>query len=92
MAHVIYELSFKGRASDVVRALFDDFEVATAHGITTVRGQFADQAALHGALARIQGLGLELLEVRLVAEADEHDVPTWDCGEHDEPRSGDGGG
>ena len=71
-------LSFKGTASAVVRALFEEFDVEPGHGITVVRGQFSDQAALHGALARIQGLGLELLDVRLVAEAEAHDVPEWD--------------
>lgn len=74
---MIYELSFKGSASDVVRAMFDEFDVETGHGVTMIRGEFADQSALHGALARIQGLGLELLDVRLVAEAEARDVPDW---------------
>lgn len=78
VANLIYELSFKGSASAVVRAMFDDFEVVASHGITIVRGRFPDQAALHGALARIQDLGLELLDVRLVAEAEARDLPHWD--------------
>jgi hypothetical protein len=77
MAHVIYELSFKGTASDAICALFDDYEVVRARGVTTVRGSFPDQAALHGALGRIQELGLELLDVHLVAEANEQDVAEW---------------
>ena len=84
VTHLIYELSFKGTASAVVRALFEEFDVEPGHGITVVRGEFSDQAALHGALARIQGLGLELLDVRLVAEAEARDVPEWD-----EPPDGD---
>ena len=83
MAHLIYELSFKGSASDAVRAAFDDLEVRSAHGITIVRGQFRDQASLHGAFARIQGLGLELLDVHLVADAQAQDLPQWD--EADDP-------
>jgi hypothetical protein len=33
-------------------------------GQTTIAGPIADQAALHGLLAKIRDLGLELLEVR----------------------------
>jgi len=35
-----------------------------AAGRTTISGPVADQAALHGLLARIRDLGLTLLEVR----------------------------
>ncbi len=81
MAQVIYELSFKGSASAAVQAAFDDLEVIPGAGVTVVRGTFRDQAALHGALARIHDLGLELLDVHLVAEAEERDVPQWDAPE-----------
>ena len=82
---MIYELSFKGAADAVLRALFDEFEVETVHGVTVVRGEFADQAALHGTLARVQELRLELLDVRLVAEAEPRDVPAWDTPQDAEP-------
>jgi hypothetical protein len=68
MAHTLYELSFKGTASDSVSALFPEFDVVPAHGATVLRGTLPDQAALHGAIARIRDLGLELLDVRLIAE------------------------
>jgi hypothetical protein len=68
MAHTMYELSFKGTASDSVCALFPEFDVVPAHGTTVLRGRLPDQAALHGAIARIRDLGLELLDVRLIAE------------------------
>jgi hypothetical protein len=74
MAHVVYELSFKGSASESVRALFPDFEVIRAKGSTTLRGELPDQAAIHGAISRIRDLGLELLDVRLVAEANQRDL------------------
>jgi hypothetical protein len=67
MAQVVYQLSFKGAASDAVRALFDDYDVTVGHGVTVISGAFADRAALHAAIERIHGLGLELLDVRLVA-------------------------
>ena len=78
VAHMVYELSFKGSASAVVRSLFEDFDVIPGHGITVLRGRLPDKAALHGALARIERLGLELLDVRLVAEAEPHDAPDWE--------------
>ena len=77
MAHVVYELSFKGSASESVRAAFSDFEVEVAHGSTTLRGTLADQGALMGAISRIRDLGLELLDVRLVAKSSEGDAAEW---------------
>ncbi|MGE3797273.1 MAG: hypothetical protein AB7G88_05485 [Thermomicrobiales bacterium] len=38
-------------------------------GTTVLVGPFADQAALHGVIARIRDLGLPLLSVKRVAEA-----------------------
>lgn len=77
MAHVVYELSFKGSPSESIRSAFSDFEIVPGHGSTTLRGAVPDQPALHGALARIQDLGLELLDVRLVAEAGEGESADW---------------
>jgi len=67
----LYELSFKGSASPALQALFPDLEAVTTRGVTVLRGMFADQAALRGAMARITDLGLELLEVHLVTEDDD---------------------
>jgi hypothetical protein len=75
VAHVFYELTLKGQASDAVCAAFDDLEVARGPGITVLRARLADQAALYGVLARVQGFGLELLDVRLVTQADGEDAP-----------------
>jgi hypothetical protein len=82
MAKVVYELAFKGAASDAVCALFDDYEVDIGHGITIVRGAFPDQAALHGAIARINDLRLELLDVRLVAVPGGNDRAGVEPAEH----------
>ena len=70
MAHMVYELAFKGSATPALRALFPEFEAVPNRGVTVLRGVFADQAALRGAMTRIRGLGLELLEVRRVAEGE----------------------
>lgn len=43
---------------------------ATTQGRDTLLDGIADQAALHGALARVEELGLELVEVRRVPPLD----------------------
>jgi hypothetical protein len=68
MAQLVYELSFKGAASDTLAGAFEDCVVTSRNGTTIVRSEVPDQAALHGLLARVQALGLELLELRLIAE------------------------
>ncbi len=68
MAQLVYELSFKGAVSETLAVAFQDDELTTHHGVTTVHANVRDQADLQGFIARIHALGLELLEVRLVAE------------------------
>jgi hypothetical protein len=88
MAELIYELSFKGAASETLAAAFEGCEVATDRGVTVVRSEVADQAALQGLIARINALGLELLDVHLVAEPGDND-DTWATGT-DRPKEGGG--
>jgi hypothetical protein len=76
MAELIYELSFKGAATETLAAAFEGCHVATDRGVTVVRSQVPDQAALQGLIARINALGLELLDVHLVAEPG-NDNATW---------------
>jgi hypothetical protein len=47
-------------------AAFDDCTVIDGQGMTTLRAQLPDQAALWGLVQRIIGLGLEVVELRLV--------------------------
>jgi hypothetical protein len=68
MAELTYELSFKGAASDTLAAAFEDCDVTTERGVTIVRRSVPDQAALHGLIARISALGLELLDVHSVID------------------------
>ena len=68
MAHLVYELSFKGAASATLQANFEDCEVITGAGTTTLRVVVPDAAAVHGMMDRVTGLGLEILQLRLVAE------------------------
>jgi hypothetical protein len=61
-----YEITFAGQAVPAVVDAFDEFEVTVEKTTTTLRGELADQAALHGAIDRVRSLGLELLQVRAV--------------------------
>ena len=60
-----YEIRVNGVLGSGWSAWFDDLQITSDdRGQTTIAGPIADQAALHGLLAKIRDLGLELLEVR----------------------------
>ena len=63
-----YEITFTGRAGDVLRAAFDDCTVTVGPGTTTLRAELPDQAALWGLVQRIIGFGLEVVDLHLVAQ------------------------
>jgi hypothetical protein len=51
---------------------FDGLEVSSdAPGQTLIAGPVADQAALHGLLAKVRDLGLPLLSVRRISPGQE---------------------
>ena len=58
-----YEVRVRGHLGETIRHAFADLRVEARGKDTVVVGAF-DQSALHGVLARIELLGLELLEVR----------------------------
>jgi hypothetical protein len=66
-----YEIRIQGRLQPEWSAWFDGLtiisnEQATRSGETLLVGPVADQAALHGLLAKIRDLGLPLLSLTLV--------------------------
>jgi len=63
----VYEITFTGQAGSALRAEFDDCEVILGRGTTTLRAEVPDQGALSGLMDRITGLGLEVLDMHLVA-------------------------
>lgn len=68
---LVYRIRVRGQLGSQWSAWFEGLSVAeTAGGDTTLTGQLADQSALHGVLARIRDLGLELVSVTLEAEQD----------------------
>ena len=62
-----YEITFAGQAGTVARAEFDDCEVSVGPDTTTLLRELPDQGALHGLIQRIADLGLELIDVSVVA-------------------------
>jgi hypothetical protein len=67
----MYEITFVGQAGEALRAEFDDCEVSIGPGTTTLRAELPDQGALAGLMERITGLGLEVIDVSLVAPSPE---------------------
>jgi hypothetical protein len=61
-----YEIRIKGKVGDPVLASFEGLDASIRPAETVLRGEVADQAALHGLLDRIQTLGLDLVEIREV--------------------------
>ena len=60
-----YEIRVRGVLGGGWSAWFDGLQVTSdERGQTTIAGPVPDQAALHGLLAKIRDLGLDLLAVR----------------------------
>ena len=59
-----YEIRVKGSVPDGLASGLGDFEAEVEPAKTILRGSIPDQDALHVLLARVQGFGLELVEVR----------------------------
>ena len=62
-----YEITFADQAGRTLRAEFDDCEITVDTGATTLRAELPDQAALTVTPLRINGLGLEVIEMHRIA-------------------------
>jgi hypothetical protein len=69
-----YEIGIRGTAGIVVADAFADLTVVSGKNLTVLSGPCLDQAALHGVLARIRDLGLELLWTREVGWTHEEEI------------------
>lgn len=68
---VLYEIRMQGELGEQWSEWFAGMAVVVGpDGTSALRGVLADQAELHGVLARIRDLGL--LDLEYVAEADRH--------------------
>jgi hypothetical protein len=58
-----YRIRIRGVLGDTLLEGFPGLRARAENGETVLTGELADRAALHGVLATIESLGLELLEV-----------------------------
>ena len=66
-----YEIRLQGRLDRRWSTWFDGFTLSTDEdGTTTLRGPIADQAALHGVLARVRDIGVPLISLLRVEISD----------------------
>jgi hypothetical protein len=56
----------KGYLDGRWKELFEGMNIAWRDNVTTISGMVADQAALHGLLARVRDYGLVLLSIKSV--------------------------
>jgi hypothetical protein len=59
-----FEIRVRGILGSRLVAAFPDLVAVIDRGDTVLKGRLPDQSALHGVLAQIEALGLELVEVR----------------------------
>ena len=59
-----YRIRVRGRLGETIRSAFPALQARASGADTVLTGPLPDPAALHGVLAEIEALGLELLEVR----------------------------
>ena len=88
--HADYPLRVQGRLTPALEAALDPLEATGTSAETALVARAADRAALHGFIARIEALGLELVELRRLSAPDANDrygCPRCGCG-----RTGDGAG
>lgn len=64
-----YRIRIRGRLGETMRSAFPGLQARPSGADTLLTGALSDQAALHGVLAEIEALGLELLEVHRLPPA-----------------------
>ena len=78
-----YAFRVKGRLTSALKVALDPLKATDQSAETLLVGPVVDRAALHGFIARIEALGLELLELRKLPPADApggHECPACGCG------------
>jgi hypothetical protein len=64
--HVRYRVVVRGRLGQHLAGVFDQLEVDPEPGQTSLTGNIADQAQLHGLLDQLRDLGIHLISVNPV--------------------------
>lgn len=68
-------ITIRGRLSDRLVAAFEGMTPVRRSGVTELVGEVVDQAQLHGLLARVRDLGLELRSVTVLGAGPAESVP-----------------
>ena len=63
MDETFYEIQVKGYLDARWNELFEGMTIGWKNNVTTISGMVADQAALHGLLARVRDYGLVLISI-----------------------------
>jgi hypothetical protein len=64
----VYRIVVRSELNSRYAVAFEGMEMETKDGDTVLTGEIIDQPHLHGILARINGLGLQLLSVEALPE------------------------
>ena len=64
-----YEIQVKGYLDARWNELFEGMTIGWKNNVTTISGMVADQAALHGLLARVRDYGLVLISIKSKSDA-----------------------
>ncbi len=68
MACTWYAIRVAGRLGPTTLGAFPEFDVDVEGPDTTLTGELPDSAALYGAVARLEALGLDLIDVHRLDE------------------------
>jgi hypothetical protein len=63
-----YRLVVRGELDERFAYLFNGLDFERVGGTTVLSGSVADQAQLHGYIARVEELGLELVSIKQTSE------------------------
>ncbi|TWG24249.1 hypothetical protein FHX34_102802 [Actinoplanes teichomyceticus] len=74
-SRALYQLRLAGLIPPDLVGDIEGLRITEEPAETVLCGELADQSALFGLLARIHGLGLQLLEVRRLTDVDAEDPP-----------------
>ena len=74
-----YEIRIRGHLGAMMLRAFPALRAEVQDGDTLLRGALPDQSAMHGVLAQIEALGLELLELRRLPGAPATGTNTPTC-------------
>lgn len=67
--HMRYRVVVRGRLGEYLADAFGQLELDSQPGQTSLTGNFADQAQLHGLLDQLRDLGIHLISVNPVDQA-----------------------